>query len=101
MKIYIKNTVGLLQVIYVQNYLDTFFSLDTLINSVSYFVSQIAQNRVLGYFLHFAFPRLQKSEKKNIETTILDVKFDEESKSLLRIELSCNVRRNREIIKTC
>ena len=39
--------------------------------------------------MHFVFSRLQKGEKKfkNIQNTVIDVKFDEELKSELRNEL--------------
>ena len=42
------------------------------------------------HFLHFVFPRLQKSEKNfflNMQPTIIDVKFDEEFKSEIIIGL--------------
>ena len=52
------------------------------------YLSQIAQNRGFSAFLHLLFPRLYKSGKKiYMFTTIIDVKFHEESKSKLRIRL--------------
>ena len=55
---------------------------------------------------HLVLPRLYKSEKKfkkNMRTTIIDVKFDKESKSKLRIGLRKrkpeNAENRRKIIK--
>ena len=60
----------------------------------------------IDFFLNF-IPRLYKSEKKiykNMRITIIDVKFDEESKSEVRIGLPCkekpeNAENCRKIIK--
>ena len=53
-------------------------------------ISNYTKQGFLRYFLHFAFPRQRKDEKKNkknIETTIIDLKIDEEFKSKLRTGL--------------
>ena len=80
--------------------LDTFLCLHTLIIAVSSLLSQIAQNRVFyAIFRNFRFLdyRKVKTNFKNIQTTIIDVKFDEESKSELRTGLPCNDKpENRE-----
>ena len=56
---------------------------------------ELAALQADNYFLHFAFRRLQKGEKKekkNIKITIIDVKFDEEFKFELRIGLPCTAK---------
>ena len=73
-------------------YLHTFFGLDNSINAVSSLVSQIVQNRVFNAIfciLCFVDYRNVKTNEKNFETTIMDVNFDEESESQLRIGLPC------------
>ena len=71
----------------------TLFGLDTLLTAVRSVVSQIAQNRVfyaIFRILRFLDYRNVKTNKKNFQTTIIDVKFDEKSKSDFRIGLPCN-----------
>ena len=67
----------------------------------------VSVNMDFSSFLHLVILRLYKSEKKiqkNMRTTIINVKFDEESKSVLRIGLLCkgkpaNAENCRKIIK--
>ena len=76
--------------------------MDTLINAVSSLLTQIAQNRVfyaIFRILRFLDYRKVKTNLKNIQATIIDVKFDEESKSELKIGLPCNDKPgNRKIL---
>ena len=64
-----------------------FLYLDSSINAVS-FVSQIAQNRVIfAIFGTLNFFDFSGVNFKNIQSSIIDAKFDEEFKSLLKIGL--------------
>ena len=72
-----------------------FLCLDTLINAESSVVFQIAQNSVFyAIFSYCVFPRLQKSERicKIMQTTIIDVKFDEKFKYELIIGSPCKAK---------
>ena len=66
----------------------------------------LAKNEFLSFFASCVSSIIPKEKeiKKNIRTTIIDVKFDEESKSEVRIGLPCkekpeNAENYRKIIK--